>query len=637
MNKFIPVFCLLFSSLSAYPQQTEEFLGLTEDVRAIVLNLPETQSLSELKFELSPEEADQIKALAELDQAFLDHLKQTGEQCLKEAEISKKVSERTLKIEALIVSSDKKFEQEALGRLGDDYYDVSSLIRQYKEKNPGTDFDTLGLKRREELLSEFSKKELGASIPPGVVMKELAVGEMIQRSGEWKAILQEAKSKLTSDQKIALVSRMGGLFSDRYDYSRSTGKSDGSFVTSSALLDSVKTGAPGGVCRDIALAQVQYLEELGFKQNYVVAYMDNGVPHATVISMDPETKKIVKFNYSDTTTMKGNSGTEALNQDHNLPDRGLSFKLYDTSGKPVTKVSSDLSQVLKDATGGPSDRVFNQKNYSIAKVGFNKDGISGNLFTGRTSAGEEIYGAAVYKKAETENVKLTSGVSVSKLKGERSKVTVDQTNLYLLARAELSTQALKAGPTETKLFGEIESETLITNIKEERKDTGAVKENKKQLDASVDLTLGVKNKYTSPSGKTTVNSEVSATMYPDYAHVASAEKLGPALNQILVRSEVTSAITDDKKALLSAAVIIKKYGKFADVKAVLQDEKRRMTYKAGVSAPLSKDTPTFLPGGEKRLSAGVQKNYKNVVFAIEIDKNLTNKSKSISVKGEGTF
>jgi len=55
-------------------------------------------------------------------------------------------------------------------------------------------------------------------------------------------------------------------------------------VSTEELLTAAAKGKVGGICRDIALAQTQMLEALGFNQSYVVAYKTYEGHHATVIT-----------------------------------------------------------------------------------------------------------------------------------------------------------------------------------------------------------------------------------------------------------------------------------------------------------------------------------------------------------------
>jgi len=652
-------------------QAAEQFGGLyalSEDIREVVLKAPGGHPMPNHEFQLTTAQSDQIKALSLLDDSMRIHLESSKEaDCNAEAfslsnqdltALQKRVDQREFQISAVVFTSDKKFESNALGRFTTDDYinymgqeyqkgntkandiaSIDSLTNRYKAANPGNNLESLSLKERESVLNSYAESYLGSKLPAGLLMKEMAFQKMVNHSADWKTTLNQAKDKLSSEQKIQLVSKLGGFFGNRYNYDRrdAGSKAYGEFVNTEELLDSVKNGTPGGICRDIALAQTQFLKELGFKNNYVVAYKSASGRHSTVISTDPVSGKIIKFNYDETTEMKKGSGTEALIQDTSIPDRGLGYRIYDTNGKPVTKVSSELAQMLKSSAGGELDRDFNQRNYNLYKVGFSSAYVDGNLFTGKTSAGETLYGVSLYKNvAANDYLKMSLGASLSKLEGERALVKVDQENLFIRANTELTSPALKLGRTQSSLFAGVDSSLMISNTKENFA-SGRTVEAKKELDADGELYLGAKGKYTSASEKTSIDSKIYASFYPDWNHVARGDNVVGVLDTIVVKTGVSHAISDDTRALIDTAVVLRNYGTNIVVKANLEDAKNGIRYTAGGAAPLSSDMPTFLPGGERRVFGGVEKVSSRYVFAIEYGRNIDNRSNEVMIKGQIKF
>lgn len=574
------------------------------------------------------------------------------------AKLAKRVDNRDFQIEAVVYTNDKKYEQNALGRfMTDDYmnymgqeyakgntkaydiYSVATLTAKYKASNPGNNLDSLNIKDREAVLNSYAESYLGAKIPAGILMKEMAYQSMVNNSKDWKKTLNDSKDRLTSEQKIQLVSKLGGTMGDLYNYDRrDAGKDEyGKFVNTEQLLDSIKSGNPGGICRDIALAQTQFLKELGFKNNYVVGYKTATGRHATVISTDPVSGKIIKFNYDETTEAKKDSGTEALVQDTSMPDHGLAYRIYDTNGKPVTKVSSELAMMLKSSAGGDVDRDFNQRNYSLTKVGFNSAYVDGNLFTGKTSNGDRLYGVSLYKNAApSEYVRFGVGASLSKVEKETSMIKLDQENLFLRANLELTSPGLKLGGTESRLFGGADSSMMISNTKEQFA-SGRKVNAKNEIDADVDFYAGAQSTYTSPSEKTVIDTKIYANFYPDWNHVARGDRTIAALDSVVVKSGVSHAISDDTRMLVDTAVVMRNYGTNIVAKASLEDDKNGMRYIAGASAPITKDMPSFLPGGEKRAFVGVEKVSKRYTFAVEYERNIDSRSNAVMIKGQIKF
>ena len=322
-------------------------------------------------------------------------------------------------------------------------------------------------------------------------------------------------------------------------------------------------------------------------------------------------------------------------RDSSLPDHGLGFRIYDSNGKPVTHVPSEMALIMRDSTGFEFNREFNQKNYSLTSVGFGSDKVNGNLFTGRTSSGENIYGVALFKNVQYgQHISLGTGVAVSKLEGQRSVMTIDQENLYVRSNLELTSPSWKLGNFETKGIAGGSIETLISNNKETYKGSSYVNEAKKEIDATADMHLGVQNNYVSNDQKTKVESVVYANFYPDWNHVASGDKTVPVYDGLVVRSGVSHDIGDDKKIMIDTAVVMKNYGTNLVMKASYSDNKENIRYIAGLSAPLTRDMPTFLPGGERRLFLGAEKANKNMIFSIEYEKNFDNNAQSVMLKAK---
>jgi hypothetical protein len=639
---------------------------LSEDMRDVVLETPEGNPMPNREFRLSTQQADQMKALANLDDSMRQHLevvksiKDCGNKTpgQSQAQLEKRVENRDFSLEAVVFTSDKKFEQNALGRFRSDefitymgklssegntkaanIYSVSTLEAVYQLENPGKDLSKLSLSEKEKVLGDFAESYLGSALPPGLLLKELAFEKIINNSTEWQKTLAEVRNKLSSEQKIALVSKLGGDMGNHYNYDRlkAGDKARGEYVDTVELLDSVKAGTPGGICRDIALAQTQFLKELGFTHNYVVGYKTLAGRHAVVISQDPTTGKIVKFNYSDTTEMKKGAGTEALIQDTSMPDHGLNYNIYDSNGRPVTKVSSELAQMLKDTAGGDIERVFNQKNFKLNKIGFSSPYAEGNLFTGKTSAGENLYGIALYKSVSTEHVKANWGASYSKLEGNKSLLHTEQDQLYARTSIELSTPKLRLGNSETSGFAGANAEVMLYNSTESSRSTNVEKSAKKELDANGEVYAGVKSTASFNDGKTVVNGKVYATFYPDWSHVASGERTVAVNDSIVVKTGVSHALSDDTRALIDTAIIMKNYGTSIVAKAAYEDDNRGFRVSGGVAMPLSKDVPSFLPGGERRAFASVERMAKRYSFSIEYERNLDNNSNALMVKGKLNF
>jgi hypothetical protein len=463
----------------------------------------------------------------------------------------------------------------------------------------------------------------------------IVYSKLFQDPANWKNILSANKDLLTSDQKIELISKLGTFFSNGYNYARAENSNATGFVSTEQLLTAVIKGTPGGICRDIALAQTQMLETLGFKDSYVIAYKTYHGSHATVVSVDPTTGKIIKFNYGEMTTKPKGSGVEALAQDTTLPDSGLAYKLYNSAGKPVAKLPSELGQMLSETTGG-IDREFNAKNYSLAKIGFEKNGIHGNLFSGTTTSGDKISGVAVYLQNETKNSSTHIGVSASTVNAERAVTSSTADNLYLNIGTEARTNFLTIGTAQTRAVVGGEGAIVRTDLSMRERSTGQVLTGKGEIDVSVSGFLGLQSEVKLKNGKTVIENQTYINMYPDFSNVASADKKVVATNSVVVDTKLTQQLSnEDKLVSLRTAVIFRNYGSSIALEAAYEDKISKSKYTAGVRAPLS-EQPSFLPGANQSAYIQAEKEVgKGITFGIALDDSSTvGPSAKLSVEGK---
>lgn len=667
---FILIFFILQQKTNADDSLTPLY-SLSEDVRSVVLKTPEGNPMPEREFHLSEAKADQMKALVGVDNLTRSYLEinrdSNCDDCQKNSDVldlEKKVKKRDFEIYVSVLASDTKYEQNVVGRFMDnDYqnyigkmfwdnngnlnthalniYSLQSLEDTYKRLNPTVDLSKMSFNDKEKILNAFANSYLGTKLPDGLLMKEMAFDQMVNHSSTWRETLAAAKNSLTGQQKIELVSKVGGFFGNNYNYTRfNEGMNAKGYVTIEQLFDSLKNGTEGGVCRDVALAQTQMLKELGFKNNYVLAYKTLSGYHANVITTDPDTGKIVKFNYAETTSMKKGSGTEALTQDTTMPDHGLAFRIYDSTGKPVTQVPSELGQILKETTGEET-RAFTDKHYSLYRAGVNIGGMDGNLFSGRTSSGENIYGVSLYGKKETENVSLNGGISLSKVEGNRTYMRIDQENLYARLSAEVRTPKLEKGSLSVNGFLGANGEGMIYNARESYISSNYTKSASRELDGSIDAYVGIKG-TTKLGADTVVTNKTYATFYPDTANVAVAVAgiHGATIvrDNVTIQSGVTHSIDKNQIMLLESTVMLKNYGTSMGIKAAYENQADQMKISAGYETPLKQDMPTFLPGGTSRAQVGVEKEIKDgVIFSLEYDRDLTNGHNSGFLKASKKF
>jgi hypothetical protein len=479
-----------------------------------------------------------------------------------------------------------QYPSETIGNISN----IDQLISTCQNQN-SNDLNTFKILDRSKILSNCFKDLTKKDLPESLVLSGLILREIVDVDPKnWKTTLENVKNNLSSDQKIQLISRLGYWMNNNYNYSRanSNGAENGSHPDTESLLLSIKNGTPGGVCRDISLAQAQMISALGFKNSYVVAFNNGSSGHATMITQDPDSKKIIKFNYDETYTEKAGSGTSALNQDTTLPNQGIKFRVYNSNGKPVANVPTDLALVLRDATGDEARSYLRGSNYEIRKVTIGLKYGEANLFKGTTLSGDNISGLAYFGKWENENLSIDGGIAIASNK--KTGTSWDTSENHKYARIGLENRIpFQLGNVTITPFDKInlEATSYQTALKS---NTGQSNTSVTSKDVSASIDLGIRSISDLKDGKlsTEANTHIIATT----TNVAD-QTSGLAVQSLNLKTKYENQIF-----VASASVALTHYGASLAAEA---EWKINPNNSLGVSVrtPLKKDMPTFLEGGEK--------------------------------------
>lgn len=179
--------------------------------------------------------------------------------------------------------------------------------------------------------------------------------------------LASVKNKLTPDEGLQVVQMFGSRFLRNYDNARAAAlvSTDQERVVDfdkllNAARGNTQLGLTGywlgtdsvvaGVCRDIASAQGQMLEALGFRNTYVVSYgLASGSYHSTVITQDPfKDTRVYRLNYGERTDQLFGDN-RALHQGPS--DVTMNYRVFKPAGHMVGNVPSELGKFLSEAAG----------------------------------------------------------------------------------------------------------------------------------------------------------------------------------------------------------------------------------------------------------------------------------------------
>ncbi len=243
----------------------------------------------------------------------------------------------------------------------------------------------------------------------------------IVQASNWEArnqSLNYIKDNYSFDDKIKMTQFFGQIFASNYDYKRAANDSINSKnVSCEEILSAAKNGTDAGVCRDISLCMSKLLNKMGVGNTYVVGYSTLGGGHATVVTQNPNDAKDIRIiNYGNATSNKGLTSGAALTQTNNMPNVGVSFKVFNSDGKPVANIPSSVGKALEAQTvigkiqNDPFDTPSNLTNLTLT---YNSKGNTEkySLAKGVTEAGVPIIVAFKAYHGSTDANETLTGVS----------------------------------------------------------------------------------------------------------------------------------------------------------------------------------------------------------------------------------
>ncbi len=643
-----PVFLILINSNNSFAESNRGgIFKLAENVRSALWRsdpVPE-------KFELTQDEADRAVAYAGLEEQISDYAYSThskegrdGNPCpptLDPEEEKDKlalqdaIENRTFSIYFTGMFASEDALSQAEGAYGRRNYrafmnalssrgvgkagsinTLGKLENKYlKSSGAVENWESLSAVEQSKLLQAYAESEVGGEVSVGLILSEYAIQDMIANPSDWKKSLNEAKEYLSFDEKVKIASHFGGEFSDRYNYGRANEDGDlgEGIVTIEDMLTSISTNEPGGICRDVALAQSQILRELGVGKDdiYMIGYATATGGHAVLAIKDPnDPKNIVKLNYSYVSEESDVGGGAQLSQDTTLPDVGMNFRVYDADGKPVGKVPTEMGEIFNEVTGGKSYDLG--KSYTLQKAVIKTPIGNGTAFTGRTSSGENVIGVAVNKEIKSKYMETEYGLAVAHREGDRTHVALDQTSFYARMNSRLNTPELKFGDQfSVKGFGGAKVEMMGMKTTVKYHDDGRVREGS-NLEPMSSFYGGVEADWESKDGRTKVNSEVVSEYYVDWNNeVNTSEGQGLAFDNVRWTTSAEHGVTDHMKLIGEGTIIMRQTGTTGLLKGGVYDDRTKFSLEGGYQMPLSDDIPTFIPGSTKAVSVGVGKSWKD--------------------------
>jgi hypothetical protein len=429
---------------------------------------------------------------------------------------------------------------------------------------------------------------------------------MIQNPTAWKENLDEVKGSLNFEEKVRLASYLGGRFSSDYNSARSAeGLGAQGIVSIEEMLENLSNDNPGGICRDVTLAQSQILQQLGVDKSniYQMSYAVGQGHHAVLLVQDPNNpKKIIKINYSLVQSNENVASGSALTQDGILADTGIVYKIYDADGKSVGNVPSEMGRVLRDITNYQDSVDQGVNPYNLTKTIIRSRWVDATLFSGSLSNGDKVNGISFNKTFDSGTTQEEIGLAYIERRGN-SKIdsTIDQQALFLRIR-KVQQREKHIGPVliRGRAGTEIEGALLISRV--EVKSSDKVLEGK-TVDAHGSLFGGAEIEYATDAA--TYLAGVNFVSVIDFNNLAGAASSGYGLfldeTQVFLAAE--AQINEDTKARGKVMVTFKNVGEIATVNVGLDKKEGQSNLDFTYQTPLS-EIPLFMEGSSETYRFG---------------------------------
>ncbi len=471
---------------------------------------------------------------------------------------------------------------------------------------------------RDELMEEFSVEEANAMVTSYVA------GVIAGASGEplREKIFAEAQYSLTFEQKISVVQILGQLMASNYDFTRVSGGDEG-IVSTEQIFESISKSGRAGVCRDMAVAQAQTLSNLGLKKSYVVAFKSTHGGHATVIVQDSDDpSKVVQYNYSDTNG-GSSQGIGGLTQRSDLPDAGTTFRVFDSNGKPIDQVPSEIGFVLTKMSGMDTDKIapgVEARGVHIIDTGYENSYLKVNVFGSQTSNGEQSYGMGVSLKAM--GIRSSNGAAATIQFGaafHKSELTdgdleVDKQGVMFqfktgLISPRLSYKALEdmhasVEYARTQYFGVGHSKNGEYEFEEDIQDMSDM------------LTVGLHTKFDVKNYKIISKIEGHASILK--SDVRDESSRGLNVIGATITNEISRSLSKKREVVLENKIYIRRTGSTMKNSIVVRSKDGSEAYEVGFASPLTGEAPFWVVGSSKEASVAAKKEFFNGIATLKV-------------------
>jgi hypothetical protein len=439
--------------------------------------------------------------------------------------------------------------------------------------------------------------------------KEVTISELIQNPEGWKETLNLIKNNFNFSEKMYVVTKLGGTFSDFYNNDRANrvGTNSDGVVSIEQLLESARNGNPGGVCRDVASAQAMMLQQMGIPRAYIISFKAHKGRHANIIAQNSEdANDIIQVNYGKAYQTGNETGAALLIQSSSMPDFGLEYKIYSAKGYPLVTIPSELGKILREtSSGSETTQIF-------SKLNSHNDKIEGVSINNKWNYIDQLF-----------NIEIAG--TFFKLEGTRSKLNIYQEGIYGRINAQATSPDLvdyngfTLSAESSNHFAYMYTNNLIETY-------NYSSEEKYQFTEQVDMSIGLNVQ------KKTFNNNmefsVNVNFVPTFNNEVSADKIILATNQVSAHILYSQFFLRYYSLSFESGLLFRDFkddvgiGNYYYLNSSFSNEAKRAKIYINYSAPIQKNQARFLEGSTHKIDLGLNHSWKHIFNDIHYQADL---------------
>jgi hypothetical protein len=450
----------------------------------------------------------------------------------------------------------------------------------------------------------------------------------VKSTSEMNRYLSENIKSASFGEKTVFLANVLSLLSDNYDSEmteegyKEVRVNDMDML--SAMNESILTGnpTPSGVCRHIHQFAIRIAKSIGMDNAFGVDFNSPRGGHKTlVLGVPGSPSQVVQLNYGQKVELGTVTGTEALTQNHSIPSTGIRFRIYNGKDESSIILPSEQGGILNLLSGGTdSDLAHGYETESIIQ----QFGVKTPYGTFRafkansTERGYTKFEGIGYDIDFSFFKYFSNELGFAGFQNQRTvlnKETLKTEGLYIRDKLSFQWEFYEGDRLNISTFTDLHLRASLYCTTYKGIDC------KTNQDFSADIHSGIKAQYKFTRGK--FNTEIKAHTQMANEHGSYTTKQTLIIPAVTILNTLQLQLTDDFFSEHEVSVThydlgTNVYNVFKSTNSLNSNTYDLELYHS-YGAPITEDTPVWLPGASKVNRYGVKKFFLSK--KIEINAN----------------